>query len=252
MVIEFEKCPELEFGLRSIPGKMLIEETQHEIQTATVSSIRLNMRVTMSSRCSSAGSHGRVRHQTVSDRFRPKPPMIWQTLSLTAYHHRKLPEYPNAKWPGVVVWSEIVSFEMVGPPHLALVSELTSITLICQYNVTGPVRRFANSIASQGYIVACPTVFHEFEGSAAVLSYDTTGTDNGNAYKVKKLLSAYDEDATKSIDLLQEHPNCNGRIATTGMCLGGHLAFRVRPEVDVLQHVLMSAAHVRLLWTLAS
>lgn len=75
--------------------------------------------------------------------------------------------------------------------------------------------------------MACPTVFHEFEGPAAALNYDTTGTDNGNAYKVKKLLSAYDEDATKAIDLLIAHKNCNGRIATTGMCLGGHLAFRV-------------------------
>ncbi|SGY32777.1 BQ5605_C002g01410 [Microbotryum silenes-dioicae] len=113
----------------------------------------------------------------------------------------KMPEYPNAKFPGVVVWSEI-------------------------YNVTGPVLRFANSIASQGYIVACPVVFHEFTGPAA-LAYDVPGTDAGNAYKVKKVLSAYDEDAKKAVDLLMEHKNCNGRIGTTGMCLGGHLAFRI-------------------------
>lgn len=93
-------------------------------------------------------------------------------------------------------------------------------------SVSAPVLRFANSIASQGYIVACPVVFHEFTGAAAI-PYDVPGTDAGNAYKVQKLLTAYDEDAKKAVDLLMEHPNCTGRIGATGMCLGGHLAFRV-------------------------
>jgi carboxymethylenebutenolidase len=78
----------------------------------------------------------------------------------------------------------------------------------------------------QGYIVACPVVFHEFTG-AAPLAYDVPGTDAGNSYKIKKLLSAYDEDAEKTVDLLVAHKNCTGRIGATGMCLGGHLAFRV-------------------------
>ncbi|GAA5892109.1 hypothetical protein JCM6882_005697 [Rhodosporidiobolus microsporus] len=112
----------------------------------------------------------------------------------------KIAGYPNARFPGVVVWSEI-------------------------YNVTGPVRRFAQSIASQGYICACPTVFHEFAGAAAI-PYDEEGTNNGNAWKVKKLLSATDEDIKVSIDVLIAHKNCTGRIGSTGMCYGGHLAFR--------------------------
>lgn len=39
-------------------------------------------------------------------------------------------------------------------------------------------------------------------------------------------LSAYDEDAALSIDTLLSLPTCTGRIGTTGMCLGGHLAYR--------------------------
>ncbi|KAK0456518.1 dienelactone hydrolase [Armillaria borealis] len=108
--------------------------------------------------------------------------------------------YPQAKFPGVVVFSEI-------------------------YQVTGPVERFAGQIASQGYVVACPSVYHEFEGPEA-LPYDVEGTDRGNKYKIEKEVAAYDEDAALSIDLLTSLPNCNGRIAATGMCLGGHLAFR--------------------------
>lgn len=96
---------------------------------------------------------------------------------------------------------------------------------------------------------SCPVVFHEFEGAKAI-PYDVPGTDAGNSYKIKKLLSAYDEDAKKAVDLLIEHPNCTGRIGATGMCefgwfglcetwadedalligLGGHLAFRVSSQ----------------------
>ena len=106
--------------------------------------------------------------------------------------------------------------------------ETKSIHLIRKANtsqVTGPVQRFARQIASHGYIVAAPSSYHEFTGPEA-LAYDGPGTDAGNAWKIEKKLSAYDEDATLSVDLLSSMETCNGRIGATGMCLGGHLAFR--------------------------
>lgn len=42
----------------------------------------------------------------------------------------------------------------------------------------------------------------------------------------KQTLAGYDEDATLSIDVLISLKSCNGRIGATGMCLGGHLAYR--------------------------
>lgn len=39
-------------------------------------------------------------------------------------------------------------------------------------------------------------------------------------------MDSYDDDATVLLNTLESHPNCNGRLGTTGMCLGGHLAFR--------------------------
>jgi dienelactone hydrolase len=42
------------------------------------------------------------------------------------------------------------------------------------YQVTGPVERFAGQIASQGFVVACPSSFHEFEGPDPI-PYDTEG-----------------------------------------------------------------------------
>jgi hypothetical protein len=53
--------------------------------------------------------------------------------------------------------------------------------------VTGPVSRFARQIASQGYIVAAPSSYHEFTGPEP-LAYDGPGTDKGNEWKVRLLL----------------------------------------------------------------
>ncbi|KAH8084046.1 putative Carboxymethylenebutenolidase [Filobasidium floriforme] len=119
-----------------------------------------------------------------------------------------VPEYPDAKFPGCVVFSEI-------------------------YQVSGPVERFAGQIASQGFICACPSSFHEFEGPEP-LPYDTEGTDRGNKYKAEKTIAGYDEDATLSVDVLMSLPQCTGRIAATGMCLGGHLALRAAFDPRIL------------------
>jgi carboxymethylenebutenolidase len=81
--------------------------------------------------------------------------------------------------------------------------------------VTGPVARFARQIASQGYIVAAPSSYHEFTGPEA-LAYDGPGTDAGNEWKITKKVEAYDEDAKLSVDLLMGLETCNGRVGATG------------------------------------
>ncbi|KAJ3140353.1 hypothetical protein HK100_010250 [Physocladia obscura] len=110
--------------------------------------------------------------------------------------------------------------------------------------VTGPVERFCRQIAGNGFIVACPESYHEFEPLGTVLSYDVEGTDKGNNYKVAKTLPAYDEDAKLTLDYLSRHPNCNGRLGATGMCLGGHLAFRCAFDPRVLASVCYFATDI--------
>lgn len=121
--------------------------------------------------------------------------------------HPTIPSHPRARFPGVVLFSEI-------------------------YQVTGPVARFARQIASHGYIVAAPSSYHEFTGPEA-LAYDNDGTDKGNTWKVEKKLASYDEDATLAVDHLLGLKTCIGRVGTTGMCLGGHLAFRCALDARV-------------------
>jgi carboxymethylenebutenolidase len=109
--------------------------------------------------------------------------------------------------------------------------------------VTGPVARFARQIAGQGYIVAAPSSYHEFTGPEP-LAYDVPGTDAGNEWKVTKTVAAYDEDATLSVDLLLGMKTCNGRVGATGMCLGGHLAFRCALDERVKAAVCYFATDV--------
>src|ERR1700755_3111088 len=62
------------------------------------------------------------------------------------------------------------------------------------FQMTGPIRRMAAALCGQGYLVAVPEVYHEFEPLGTVLAYDQAGTDRGNALKTTKELASYDED----------------------------------------------------------
>ena len=94
------------------------------------------------------------------------------------------------------------------------------------YQITAPIRRLAAMLAGNGYVVAAPEVFHEYETPGTALGYDPAGTDRGNELKFKKPVAAYDLDAHAALTALADHPACNGKLATFGVCLGGHLAYR--------------------------
>ena len=94
------------------------------------------------------------------------------------------------------------------------------------YQVTAPIRRLATLLAGNGYVVAVPEVYHEYEPAGTVLAYDQPGTDRGNALKFTKPVAQYDADSRAALTALAAHPACDGRLATFGVCLGGHLAYR--------------------------
>ena len=123
------------------------------------------------------------------------------------------------KYPGVVLFSEI-------------------------FQATGPICRFAAYIAGHGYLVAVPEVYHELEPAGTVLAYDQAGSDRGNADKFGKAVSAYDSDARALLEYLPSLPDCNGRLGTIGICLGGHLAFRCAMNPAVLAAVCFYATDI--------
>lgn len=122
--------------------------------------------------------------------------------------HRVRPA-ASGTYPGVVLFSEI-------------------------FQVTGPIMRTAQLLASEGYIVAVPEIYHEFEPPGTAFPYTQEGTDKGNRYKIEKELSAYDHDARVVLDHLMSLSECSGQLGCVGICIGGHLAFRCAMNQDVL------------------
>jgi carboxymethylenebutenolidase len=132
------------------------------------------------------------------------------------------PAGPGAdrKYPGILLFSEI-------------------------FQVTGPIRRTGALLAGHGFVVAAPEIFHELEpGPGVVIAYDQAGAERGNAHKVNKELASYDADARAVLDFLQGHAACNGRVATMGICIGGHLAFRAAMNPDVEAAVCFYATDI--------
>jgi carboxymethylenebutenolidase len=110
-------------------------------------------------------------------------------------------------------------------PGLVLYSEI--------FQVTGPIRRMAAMLASQGFVVAVPEIYHELEPAGTVLAYDEAGAARGNQHKITKPLSSYDSDARAVLEYLATFPPCTGKLGVIGVCIGGHLAFRAAMQPDV-------------------
>lgn len=111
-------------------------------------------------------------------------------------------------------------------PGLVLYSEI--------FQVTGPIRRMAAMLASHGFVVAVPEIFHEMEPAGTVLAYDEAGAARGNRHKITKTLLSYDSDARAALNYLASSPHCTGKLGVVGICIGGHLAFRAAMQPDVL------------------
>lgn len=111
-------------------------------------------------------------------------------------------------------------------PGILLFSEI--------FQVTGPIRRTAALLASNGFVVAVPEIFHELETLGSVIPYDDEGAKRGNAHKIAKELASYDQDARAVLAFLKTCPSCTGRLGVMGICIGGHLAFRAGMNPEVL------------------
>jgi carboxymethylenebutenolidase len=125
----------------------------------------------------------------------------------------------NGSFPGIVLYSEI-------------------------YQMTGPIARTAAFLAGHGYFVAVPEVYHEYAEPGEAFAYDKPGTDRGNSLKTTKTIDAYDDDAQVVVEYFKSDSSCNGQIASMGICLGGHLAFRAAMNADVKSGICLYATDI--------
>jgi len=101
------------------------------------------------------------------------------------------------------------------------------------FQQTGPIERAAKIMASHGYSVLVPEVFHELNPIGTVLEYDDAGREKGNADKSAKDVEGYDSDNQAMVAWVKTQPWFNGNIGAMGFCIGGHLAFRAALHPDV-------------------
>lgn len=101
------------------------------------------------------------------------------------------------------------------------------------FQQTGPIERAAKIMASHGYAVLVPEVFHELNPIGTVLEYDDAGREKGNADKVAKDIENYDSDNEALIEWAKEQEWCNKNFGAMGFCIGGHLAFRAALQKDI-------------------
>ena len=94
------------------------------------------------------------------------------------------------------------------------------------FQQTSPITRSAQILASHGFVVLVPEIFHELNPLGTVLAYDDAGKDKGNADKFIKPLEHHDSDTQAMVEFIQQHPYCTGKVGVMGLCIGGHLAFR--------------------------
>jgi carboxymethylenebutenolidase len=102
------------------------------------------------------------------------------------------------------------------------------------FQQTAPIARSAAILASHGFVVLVPEVFHELNPIGTVLAYDDTGKDKGNADKWAKPLEHHDSDTQTMIDFIRLQSYCTGTVGAMGVCIGGHLAYRaaLNPEIN--------------------
>jgi carboxymethylenebutenolidase len=121
------------------------------------------------------------------------------------------------------------------PVHPTVVKKYPGLVLYPEiFQQTAPIARLSVQIASHGYVVMAPEIYHEHEPLGTVLGYDEAGKEKGNRYKHATKLSTFDHDAKVVVQALRAHPACSGRIGTVGFCIGGHLAVRAALRPDIL------------------
>lgn len=116
------------------------------------------------------------------------------------------PTRSNAKYPGIVLYSEI-------------------------FQLTGPICRTANRLAGHGFVVAAPEIYHRTCPPGLVIAYDDPGRMYGNYLAHTTPVAHFDATAAAVFDHFETRDDVRRdasgpAVGAIGFCIGGHLALR--------------------------
>jgi len=116
-------------------------------------------------------------------------------------------------------------------PGIVLLSEI--------WGVNEHIRAVADQYALDGYAVLAPDYFWRLEPRVD-LGYDQAGT--ARAFELYQQVDTAQAaiDAASALATLRARPECTGKVATMGFCLGGQLAYRAaaigQPDAAVVYY----------------
>jgi carboxymethylenebutenolidase len=101
-------------------------------------------------------------------------------------------------------------------PGLVLIQEI--------WGVNSHIREVADQYAKDGYVVLAPDVFWRMEPGAD-LDYNETDTKKAFGFMQNLDFSLAVQDLTKAVATLRALPECTGKVASLGFCMGGLLSY---------------------------
>jgi carboxymethylenebutenolidase len=105
------------------------------------------------------------------------------------------------------------------------------------FGVNQEMRRIADWYAARGFVVLCPDLF--WRQQPGIQLTDQTDAEWQRAFELYKGLDEAKavDDAGAALEVLRNHPACNGKVGAVGFCLGGKLAYliatRYSPDCSV-------------------
>jgi carboxymethylenebutenolidase len=93
------------------------------------------------------------------------------------------------------------------------------------FGVNADIRKHCDELAKQGFLAVAPDLFWRQEPGV-----DLSVTSEGDWQHGLRLYGAYDRDAgakdvKDTVDAVRNLPECNGKVALLGYCLGGLMVF---------------------------
>jgi carboxymethylenebutenolidase len=100
------------------------------------------------------------------------------------------------------------------------------------FQLTEPTLRWCTRLASYGFVVAAPEIYHRLEPAGTVLAFDDEGKARGQRDADLTPVADFDADAAAALDWLAQRTD-GAPLGAAGHCTGGHLAFRAAFDARV-------------------
>lgn len=103
------------------------------------------------------------------------------------------------------------------------------------FQLTPSSLRWVSRLASYGFVVAAPEIYHRIETAGTVLDFDDEGKARGQADVDALYAAQFDADIAALLEWLRAYPRVSDApLGIAGHCTGGHIAFRAALQEPVV------------------